>query len=114
MIKKSNFMEVETFPIYSNIAELFFTAAQKFTKFPCCVSLNAWGSDHIPFLNANIAAILSTNKDCTVYPDYHTTRDNLSNVNSDVSENIMRMDIASLCQFVYNGIQPESLKIKLY
>jgi len=110
--KLQNLMEVETVPKYSNLAEIFFTSAQKFTKLPVSVSLNAWGSDHIPFINKNIPAVLSTNKDCTNYPDYHTTRDKASNVSSEVSENIIRMDIASLCQFIYNGVKPESLIIK--
>jgi Zn-dependent M28 family amino/carboxypeptidase len=105
----SNMIEIETFPKYQDIAILFRSAALKFSSLPPMISLHAWGSDHIPFLSIDIPAVLTTNKDCIEYPCYHTTRDKVENVSSNVSLQIMKMDVATLSQFFYNNINLDTL-----
>ena len=42
----------------------------------------SFGSDHVPFQQAGIPAILAIERDDTDYPDYHRTGDSVKNVNT--------------------------------
>src|SRR5689334_16546521 len=70
---------------------------------------NAWGSDHVTFikwyeclnrhslsytLRSKVPAVLTTNKDCTRYPCYHTIGDTLEHVDPKVATDILRMNVA--------------------
>jgi len=101
-----NYMEIETYPKYSKLAHVFTRAAEQFCNLPTIFSQHPWGSDHMPYLRKGIPAILTTNFDCVKYPQYHTTFDTSEKVSVDTSLNLLRMDIASLAQFVYNGVDP--------
>jgi len=107
---KSNYMEIETINQFSNLARVFRRAADRFCSLPSILSWDAWGSDHVTYLRKDIPAILTTNFNCINYPHYHTTKDTKENVSVDTALNFLRMDIASLAQFVYNGVDPKSLE----
>jgi len=104
-----NIKEIETFPKYLSLAQVFQQASDKFCSFPAVISLNAWGSDHMPYLKKGIPAVLTTNKNCTAYPQYHTTADTVEKVSKDVSRDFLIMDVATLAQFFYNGVDPRSI-----
>jgi Zn-dependent M28 family amino/carboxypeptidase len=63
------------------------------------VSDKSFGSDHVPFQNAGIPAILAIEADDTNYPNYHRSTDDFSpaNVNTTQSVVIMRGLAATLC-----------------
>jgi len=107
-----NYLEIETQPQYLNLAEFFRTSAEKFCSAPTKISLHAWGSDHMSYLDLQIPSVLTTNKDCVEYPCYHTTRDTLDKVSIDVSEHFLRMDVPVLAQLLYNGVDPRNFAQK--
>jgi len=103
---QGNYIEIETLEKWSGLAQIFASAAQKFCSIPYVISFHAWGSDHMPYLNHGIPALLTTNKDCVDYPSYHTSSDTIDKVSVKVSQNFLKMDIAALAQFFFNDINP--------
>jgi len=101
-----NYLEIETQPKYLKLAQFFQTSAENFCSAPSNISLHAWGSDHMPYLENQIPSVLTTNKDCIDYPFYHKTTDTLDQVSVDVSEHFLRMDVPVLAQLLYNGVDP--------
>jgi len=60
-------------------------------------STSSGGSDHVPFQQAGIPAILSTERDPpSSYPGYHRTTDTWTYVNLELSESILRGNAAAL------------------
>jgi len=108
-----NMKEIETYPKWANVAHLFRQASDRFCAIPSFVSLNPWGSDHMPYLRSGIPSVLTTNKDCTNYPQYHTVEDTLDKVSKEISKDFLIMDVCTLSQFFYNGVDPRELIIPM-
>lgn len=78
-------------PIFSN-------AAAAYTDLRITTSLFAFGSDHIPYLNANIPTLLTIENDYGSYPGYHRTNDTPEKISLPMGREIIKMNIAVLAQ----------------
>ena len=67
----------------------------------------SWGSDHVPFQDAGIAAFLSIDYDYEAYPGYHRTTDTWSAITScaPIATQICRADAATLADVA--GLLPD-------
>ncbi len=70
--------------------------AQTYTTLNVAISYDPWGSDHVPFLNANMAAILLIEQEYDSYACYHRTCDTPDKVTPTQAAEVLKMLIAAL------------------
>lgn len=61
-------------------------------------STSACCSDHVPYLNRNVPAVLTIENDWNVYPHYHTTTDTPDRLSLAMGGGILQMNAAILAQ----------------
>ncbi len=91
---------LETGSIGQSMQSAYAAAAAQYTTLRIVTSLNPFGSDHVPYLDRGMPALLLIENDWDSYPSYHRTTDTPSNITIDMGVQIMRMDIAALAQMV--------------
>ncbi|MEZ5443391.1 MAG: M28 family peptidase [Lysobacterales bacterium] len=87
---------LETNPPYADLLDVYADAAARYTTLRIVTSLNAFGSDHVPFLNAGMPALLTIENDWDSYPDYHRSTDVAANVDLQMGFQTLRMNVAAL------------------
>jgi len=94
---------LETEPFAQTLLDPFVDAAEEFTQLRIVTTLNAWGSDHVPYLDAGIPALLTIENDWSQYPDYHSTTDVPANLTIAMAEEILKMNVAALAALTGTG-----------
>lgn len=89
---------LETESIGQFLIDAYSAAASSFTSLRIESTLFAWGSDHMPYLNRNIPALLVIENDWDQYPDYHSTGDLPSNITLAMGREILKMNVAALAE----------------
>lgn len=89
---------LETEPAFESVLAPYADAAAAFTTLRVVTSLNAFGSDHVPFLNRNMPALLTIENDWDSYGAYHTTGDLPANVSEQMGGQVVQMNAAVLAQ----------------
>lgn len=87
---------LETSLLGEDLVELFAVAAADFTGLEVDISWNPFGSDHMPYLNRGIPALLAIENDWDIYPHYHRTTDVPAHLSLAMGEGILRMGAAGL------------------
>ena len=87
---------LETEPPFASVLDLYVDAAEAFTDLRTVTSLNAFGSDHVPFLNRGLPALLTIQNDWASYPAYHTTSDLPANLDLQMGGQTLQMNAAVL------------------
>lgn len=70
------------------------SAAATYTSLIVQTSLNPFASDHVPFINAGLPAVLAIEGADSANSDIHTENDNLTHINYDLALEIMKMNVA--------------------
>lgn len=92
---------VETGKKFSSMVDVFKKAADDYTSLIFNSTFNYFGSDHVPFIDAGIPAVLTIENAYDDYGAYHTTRDLPENVKIEMGEGIIRMNVAALSYWAY-------------
>ncbi len=87
---------LETGRVGRDLQDALAESAAAVTSLRVVTSLNPFGSDHVPFIRAGIPCVLTIQNDWDDYPDYHTSRDSIDNVRTDMGGQILRMNAAAL------------------
>jgi len=87
---------LETDPFAQSLLDPFIDAAGAYTQLRIVTTLSAWGSDHVPYLDAGIPALLTIENDWSEYPDYHRTTDLPANLTIAMAEEILKMNVGAL------------------
>jgi len=95
-------LETESFA--QSLLDPFVDAAAEYTQLRIVTSLFAWGSDHVPYLDAGIPALLTIENDWSQYPDYHRTTDLPANLTIAMAEEILKMNVGALAALT--GAEP--------
>ncbi len=74
-------------------------AAASYTSLRIVTTLFPFGSDHVPYLNRNMPALLTIENDWDEYPDYHRTTDLPANINLNMGREVIRMNAAALIEW---------------
>lgn len=90
---------LETHSNFQNLLSEFSQAAQTYTTLRIETSLNPFGSDHMPFINRGMPALLTIENDWNIYPHYHKTTDTISQVNLDMGREVIKMNVAVLASW---------------
>lgn len=87
---------LESEAIGQSLLDALAASAADFTPLVVDFSLDAWGSDHVPYLAAGLPALLAIENDWDVYPDYHRTTDLPANLSPAMGGAILRMGAGGL------------------
>jgi Zn-dependent M28 family amino/carboxypeptidase len=71
-------------------------AAAEFTTLRMVTSLNPWGSDHVPYIEAGVPALLTIDNDWDDYPAYHRTTDTIEKTSMPLAVEILKMQVAAI------------------
>jgi hypothetical protein len=91
---------LETGAIGQFLIDAFATAAAQYTTLRIVTSLNPFGSDHVPYLDRGMPALLTIENDWNSYPSYHRTTDVASNVSIEMGAQVLRMNVGALAQMI--------------
>jgi hypothetical protein len=80
--------------------DAYSAAAAQYTSLRIVTSLNPFGSDHMPYLNRGMPAMLTIENDYTSYPAYHRSTDTINNVNLTMGAETIKMNVAALAQMI--------------
>jgi hypothetical protein len=89
-------LESEAFAQF--LIDLLADAAAEYTTLRIETSLWAWGSDHVPYLDHGIPALLAIENDWSDYPYYHTTNDLPYHLSVTMGEEVLKMSVAALAE----------------
>ena len=86
---------LETSAANSALADAF-AAAAALTELRIVISFNPFGSDHVPYLNRGMPALLAIENDWNIYPCYHNTCDLPSEITLAMGREILKMNVVTL------------------
>ncbi|MEW6709076.1 MAG: Zn-dependent exopeptidase M28 [Candidatus Riflebacteria bacterium] len=87
---------IETNSFNRPMVEKMQQLAEKYAEFSIRTSFNAWGSDHAPFLQQKIPAVLTIESEYSSNPNYHQVTDLIESINPDLCANILRLNAATM------------------
>ncbi len=87
---------IETSPNFRELHDHFAIAARLVDGLETYSSFSPFGSDHVPFINKNIPALLTCDNDWGEYPDYHRTTDTIEKLSREMGAAILKMNAAAL------------------
>ena len=91
---KDGILELETNKEFSAYAEWAGSLARLYTKLEPHIAMPAWGSDHVPFIEAGIPTYLSIEHWESHNPCYHKACDKLEALSWDYAADIVRLNLA--------------------
>jgi Zn-dependent M28 family amino/carboxypeptidase len=91
---------LEGAPLSQGVIDGLVEAAATYTDLTVETSLNPFASDHVPFINAGIQAVLTIEGADSTNSNIHSINDTLEHINYDLALEILRMNVA----FVANEI----------
>jgi len=94
---------LETDPFAQFLVDLLADVAADYTALRIETSLWAFGSDHVPYLDQGIPALLTIENDWYDYPYYHTTDDLPYHLSITMGEEVLKMDVAALAVLAGSG-----------
>ena len=95
---------LESAPLAQAMVDGLATAAATYTDLETQVSLNPFASDHVPFIDRGMPAVLTIEGSDDAYAFEHTAGDVVANLDFDLHRQIVRMDTAWLAQQVAPGL----------
>ncbi|MEI6397380.1 MAG: M28 family peptidase [Pseudomonadota bacterium] len=87
---------LETASKFKPLSDQYAAAARLVPGLRYFTTFNPFGSDHMPFIDADIPAILTIDNDWGDYPTYHRTGDTIDKVSRDMGLAILKMNAATL------------------
>ncbi|MEM7051062.1 MAG: M28 family peptidase [Acidobacteriota bacterium] len=92
-----------------SLIQLFADAGNAFSDLRIVTSLNPFGSDHVPYLNRGMRALLVIENDWDQYPGYHRTSDLPANLDRDMGGETLKMNVAAIAHLA--GVNATSTTI---
>lgn len=85
---------LEGAPLSQRLIDSLSEAAATYTELTVETSLNPFASDHVPFINANIPAVLTIESADNTNGNIHSAADTLNHIDYDFAVEILRMNVA--------------------
>ncbi|HKP87215.1 MAG TPA: M28 family metallopeptidase [Blastocatellia bacterium] len=85
---------LEGAPLSQKVIDGLAQAAATYTQLPVETSLNPFASDHVPFINAQIPAVLTIEGADNANNSIHSANDTLNKIDFEIAQEILRMNIA--------------------
>jgi hypothetical protein len=84
---------LEGAPLSQSVIDKLTASAQSFTQLKVEVSLHPFASDHVPFIDAKVPAVLTIEGADSANTNIHSARDTLEKIDFDLALQIVRMNI---------------------
>jgi hypothetical protein len=94
---------LESEPIGQSLMDALSTAASQYTNLTISTSMPAWGSDHEPYLDSGIPAVLVIENEWDDYPYYHSAGDTPDKITIDMGYQVLRMALATVAELAGAG-----------
>lgn len=94
---------IEGAPVSQDIIDGLTNAAAVYTSLDVEVSLNYWGSDHAPFIDAGLPAVLTIEGADQININEHTARDTPDRIDIGMALEILRMNTAFVGKQISSG-----------
>lgn len=91
-------MDLETDKEHEAMVQWYAERVRAYTKLRSRIAMPAWGSDHVPFLRANIPTLLTIEYWDTKTPCYHQRCDKPDTVNYEYAAEITRVNLAVVAE----------------
>ena len=91
---------LEGAPLSQQVMDGLAAAAATYTQLTVETSLNPFASDHVPFINAGIQAVLTIEGADNTNSNIHSSRDTIDHINYDLALDILRMNVAYIASEV--------------
>jgi hypothetical protein len=92
----NSIVELETDYPFENLAIWMSQLVSTYTTLTSKITIGAWGSDHVPFLEKKISSILTIEDWSTKTPCYHQACDKPSTLNFDYAFEISKLNTAAM------------------
>ncbi len=92
---------LETSSNQEDLADALVDAALTYTTLEPLISFLPSGSDHVPYIQAGIPAVLVIENEYSTYPGYHRTTDSAEFLGLEQGLEVMKMNVAMLAERVY-------------
>lgn len=89
---------IEGEPAWADLMDAYGDAVARYTGLASEYTYTSWGSDHVPFQDANVPAILALDLDWSDYPWYHSTGDTYDKTMPALGVEIARAALATIAQ----------------
>ena len=89
-------VRLEGAPLSQRLIDDLASAAATYTDLRVETSLKPFASDHVPFINAGVPAVLSIEGADSANGNIHTAADTLEHIDLDLAVEILRMNLAAL------------------
>lgn len=93
---KNGIVELETDSKYDGLANWFAELASSYTSLKSKITLGAWGSDHVPFIKADVPTLLTIEDWSTKTPCYHQECDKPNTLNYEYAGEIAKLNMAAI------------------
>lgn len=87
---------IETSKSNKNMVDHLRALGHLYTTAPISHTFHYWGSDHVPFIDAEIPAVLLIENDYGDYPAYHKTTDTIDKINPAQAMEVLKLLTAQL------------------
>ena len=91
---------IETSRSYANLVKTIEVESQRYSHIKTFRTYNYWGSDHVPFIDNKIPAVLLIENFYSDYPAYHRSNDLPHYINRDQAMETMKVATAVLSKWV--------------
>jgi Zn-dependent M28 family amino/carboxypeptidase len=89
--------------VSQDVIDALAAAATTYTDLAVTTSLHPFNSDHVPFIDAGIPAVLTIEADDSANTRPHTAADTVAAVDPDLAMEILRMNLAYLAEALGKG-----------
>jgi Zn-dependent M28 family amino/carboxypeptidase len=90
---------IETSSRFENFAQEIAAIGEYYCDFFSEISLRPFGSDHMPFINNGIPAVLTIEKDWDENKNYHQVTDTYNTIDFNFLERVVKMNTAAVLHF---------------
>ena len=87
---------LETSSTWSDLSNTFAQAGAMYTNLRIVTSFNPFGSDHIPFIQNQTAALLVIENDWNIYPSYHRSSDTPEKISVSQGHEDLKLTVATM------------------
>ncbi len=89
-------VELETDEQYEELAKWFSSLASTYTTLKSKITIGAWGSDHVPFIQGGVPTLLTIEDWSTKTPCYHMECDKPAALNYNYAGEIAKLNMAAM------------------
>ncbi|KAH3761257.1 M28 family peptidase [Pelomyxa schiedti] len=108
LLEPNPILQYESIPKCSRLVQLFYDVT-KGLRVPLepRVTLDAWGSDHVSYLERDMPALLVSINDCVKYANYHSSRDLPHNLSLDIGYDTLCVLTLAIALVALLGVDPQ-------